>query len=394
MILLCPRCGAAYRANVRACPQDGAELQPAGAVDSRLGTIIGHYRLVDLLGKGGMGAVYVAEHIYIGKLVAIKILHEQYAAESDAVGRLLQEARAAAGIGHGNIVAVSDFGETADGLAYLVMEYVEGKPLDQLLEEAAPLPLFRAINIVNQIGSGLAAAHEKGIVHRDLKPENVMLQQVAGRRKIVRGLAAEHRTVEMETTYDHVKILDFGVAKILDLADPSRRTMSGMIIGTPHYMAPETARARGDVDHRIDIYSLGVMFYEMLTASLPFDGNNPVEVMLAHCTQPVTPPRERNPRAEVTDAADALIQRALAKDPDERPQHMDEFLVELQECYGDENFLRNVEKQDKTERGSYARPRTLTEDLKELFAGGSGGGNDILERAFVDDDDSDERKKR
>ncbi|MDB4965009.1 MAG: serine/threonine protein kinase [Myxococcales bacterium] len=400
MILLCPRCGIAYRSTpgkgVRHCPNDDAELQPAAAVDSRLGTTIGHYRVVDLLGKGGMGAVYVAEHIYIGKLVAIKILHEQYGAESDAVGRLLQEARAAAGIGHANIVAVSDFGETPDGLAYLVMEYVEGKPLDQLLEEEAPLPLFRAINIINQIGSGLAAAHEKGIVHRDLKPENVMLQTVAGRRKIVRGLVEQRPTVELETTYDHVKILDFGVAKILDLtdADPARRTMSGMIIGTPHYMAPETARARSDVDHRIDIYALGVLFYEMLTASLPFDGSSPVEVMLAHCSQPVVPLRVKNPNAEVTDAAEALILRALAKDPDDRPQQMDEFLEALQDCYGDENFLRNVEKEGGVQPGGYARPRTLTEDLKDLFSGGGGGGNEILERAFLGSDGPRDKTKK
>jgi serine/threonine protein kinase len=384
MILVCPRCGLAYRSTVSRCPNDGAELRPAAAVDSRLGTVIGHYRLLDLLGKGGMGAVYVAEHIYIGKLVAIKILHEQYAAESDAVGRLLQEARAAAGIGHANIVAVSDFGETPDGLAYLVMEYVEGKPLDQLLEEEAPLPLFRAINIVNQIGSGLGAAHAKGIVHRDLKPENVMLLECVGRRKVVRrGKDDAPPTVEMETTYDHVKILDFGVAKILD-ADLSRRTLSGIVIGTPQYMAPETARATKEIDHRIDVYALGIMFYEMLTAKLPFEASSPMEMMLAHCNHTVPPLREREPRAEVTDAAEALIMRSLAKHPDERPADMDEFLAELQTCYGDENFLRNVERQaEPPVRGERPpRQRSLTEDLKDLFAG---GGNEILERAFADD---------
>ena len=388
-MLVCPRCRHAFRPSQRVCPRDGTELQPAASVDSRIGTVIGNHRLVDVLGTGGMGAVYLAEHIYIGTRAAIKILHEQYAAESDAVARLLQEARAAAGIGHGNIVAVSDFGETPDGLAYIVMEYIEGRPLDALLEESAPLPLFRAINIVNQIGSSLGAAHAKGIVHRDLKPENVMLLECVGRRKIVRrGKDDAPPMVEMETTYDHVKILDFSVAKILD-AGLSRMTLSGIVIGTPQYMAPETARATKEVDHRIDIYALGIMFYEMLTAKLPFDASTPMEMMLAHCNKPVPPLREREPRAEVTDAAEALIRRALAKHPDDRPADMDEFLSELQTCYGDENFLRNVERQAESRGERAPRPRSLTEDLKDLFVG---GGNEILERAFAADEPP--KKKR
>ncbi len=377
-MLLCPRCRHAFRPSVRICPRDEAVLLPATSIDSRIGTVIGNHRLLDMLGTGGMGAVYLAEHVYIGTRAAIKILHEKYAAESDAVARLLQAARAAAAIGHGNIVAVSDFGETSDGLAYIVMEYVEGRPLDALLEDSAPLPLFRAINIVNQIGGGLGAAHEKGIVHRDLKPENVMLVECAGRRKVVHRHSG---AVEMEGSYDHVKILDFGVAKMLD-TELSRRTMTGVVIGTPQYMAPETARATQEVDHRIDIYALGIMFYEMLTARLPFDASTPMEMMLAHCGQPVPPLRERNPRAEVTPAAEALILRALAKAPDERHGDMDELLDELQGCFGDENFLRNVECEQAGPSHRAPRPRSLTEDLKELFAG---GGNEILERAFADD---------
>jgi eukaryotic-like serine/threonine-protein kinase len=387
-MLLCPRCRHAFRASQRVCPRDGVELVPPATVDSRIGTTIGNHRLVDILGTGGMGAVYLGEHVFLSTRAAIKILHEQYAAESDAMARLLQEARAAAAIGHGNIVAVSDFGETSDGLAYIVMEYVEGRPLDALLEASAPLPLFRAINIVNQIGSALGAAHSKGIVHRDLKPENVMLVECAGRRQVVRrGAGDTPPTVEMEASYDYVKLLDFGVAKMLD-ADLSRRTMSGVVIGTPQYMAPETARATMDIDHRIDIYALGIMFYEMLTAKLPFDASTPMEMMLANCGKPVPRLHERNPRAEVTPAAEALILRALAKLPDERHADMAEFLAELQGCYGDENFLRNIERQEAAAAASERapRPRSLTEDLKELFAG---GGNDILERAFA----ADEKKK-
>jgi len=276
------------------------------------------------------------------------------------------------------------------------MKLVRGRTLEDYLDEAREQwrkqgredgehALAARLEVYLHVCDALSYAHERGVLHRDLKPENVMLQTVAGRRKVVRGIDSQaHPTVEQESTYDHVKILDFGVAKFLDLEDPSRRTMSGTIIGTPHYMAPETARATSEVDHRIDIYALGVLFYEMLTAALPFEGKNPVEVMVAHCSQPLVPPRTKNPHAEVTDAADALIARALAKDPADRPRTMHEFLDELQRCYGDDNFLRNVEKQSQP-GGMYARRRSLTEDLKELFA--SGGGNEILERALARDDD-------
>jgi serine/threonine-protein kinase len=157
-----------------------------------------------------------------------------------------------------------------------------------------------------------------------------------------------------------------------------------MVIGTPQYMAPESARGNSEIDHRIDIYALGVMFYEMLTGKLPFDGTTPMEMMLAHCSKPVPRIRERNPGAEVTAAAEALILRAMAKNPDERHADMNEFLAELQSCYGDENFLRNLEQQARAGEAEprAPRPRSLTEDLKELFAG---GGNEILERAFADD---------
>jgi len=250
-MLLCPRCRHAYRGSQRVCPRDEAVLVAPATVDSRIGTVIGNHKLVDMLGTGGMGAVYLGEHIYIGTRAAIKILHEQHAAESDAVTRLLQEARAAAAIGHGNIVAVSDFGETHDGLAYIVMEYVEGRPLDALLEESAPLPLFRAINIVNQIGSALGAAHQKGIVHRDLKPENVMLGD-----------------------FGEVYVLDWGIAKVLhghetplddtiDLPGDSPATRAGTVLGTPSYMAPE--RRHGDADPRSDVFALGVILNEMLS---------------------------------------------------------------------------------------------------------------------------------
>jgi serine/threonine-protein kinase len=205
-------------------------------------------------------------------------------------------------------------------------------------------------------------------VHRDLKPENVILKQCRGRRKVVRGMLNREQqppTIETEASYDQVKLLDFGIAKMFD-AELGRQTLRDVVLGTPQYMAPETARGKHEIDHRVDIYALGVIFYEMLTGCLPFEATTAIEMMLAHCTKPVPPPRLRNPRAEVTDAAEALIRRALAKEPNERHEDMDEFLAELSTCYGDENFLRNVERQvaiaPPTDEPR-PRPRSLTEEL-------------------------------
>jgi serine/threonine-protein kinase len=290
-MLLCPTCGAAFRPPRGVCPDDGATLRPADELDPRLGSQIGNYRLVDLLGKGGMGVVYRAEQIYLGKPAAIKILHDRYASHHDLVSRFLQEALAAATIGHPNIVDVLDCGETQEGSAYIVMEYLVGRPLDQVLDEEGPLPLLRTINILNQVGRALAAAHDKGIVHRDLKPENVLLDRRPGRREIVRKKGAPVQAefeVDKEGEYDFVKLLDFGVAKMAD-APSLRQTMRGTIFGTPEYMAPEAARGL-PIDGRVDIYALGVMFYEMLTGSVPFEGKAPMEVIWAHVSRPIVPP--------------------------------------------------------------------------------------------------------
>jgi eukaryotic-like serine/threonine-protein kinase len=308
---------------------------------------VGKYKLHEIVGRGGMGVVYRGEHIYIGKEVAVKILHDGYGGREESIKRFLREARAASLINHPNIVDITDFGKSNDGTVFFVMEFLHGEPLDSLMQRERRLELIRAITIVNQIAGALGAAHTKGIVHRDLKPENVMLTKREGRRELIRQITDEsgaHTVTEREKAFDFVKILDFGVAKVRDPnVSEGRVTQQGVVFGTPEYMAPETARI-GVSDPRTDIYALGVIFYEMLTGTIPFAGETAVDVMLKVVSEPVTPPRQRAPGIEITPEAENLIMRALAKDPLKRHQSMEELHEELQRCYGSVRYRRSMER--------------------------------------------------
>jgi len=308
---------------------------------------VGKYKLHEIVGRGGMGVVYRAEHIYIGKEVAVKILHDGYGGREESIKRFLREARAASLINHPNIVDITDFGKSNDGTVFFVMEFLHGEPLDALMQRERRLDLLRSITIVNQIAGALGAAHTKGIVHRDLKPENVMLTKREGRRELVRQFideSGQHTITEREKAFDFVKILDFGVAKVRDPnVSEGRVTQQGVVFGTPEYMAPETARI-GVSDPRTDIYALGVIFYEMLTGTIPFAGETAVDVMLKVVSEPVTPPRQRAPGIEITPDAEHLIMKALAKDPLRRQQSMEELIEELQHCYGSVRYRRSMEK--------------------------------------------------
>ncbi len=368
---ICPRCRAEYPPQERFCTRDNMVLVERADME-RIGHAVGNYHLHEILGRGGMGTVYRGEHVYIKKKVAVKVLHRQFAKYEEAVTRFLREARAASSINHPNIVDVTDFGPLDDGGVYFVMEYLEGTSLEDLIEKEGAIELHRALNVANQIALALAAAHEKKIVHRDLKPDNIMLIRKPGRRDVVRSLGAGNETatgefvIEREDVFDFVKVLDFGIAKVIapDELSPSQ-TIQGAIFGTPEYMSPEAARGE-DVDNRADIYSLGVIIFDMLCGRPPFEAQAAAEVLAMHINRAPPVPSEFAPHREITPAADDLILRAMSKDPDRRYQSMDEMRLELQRCYGSVAYKRNAQSIPGAPTvGPEGRTRRLTEELDE-----------------------------
>lgn len=296
----------------------------------------------EIIGLGGMGVVYRAMHIYIRKPAAVKVLYRHFFEQPGAKARFLREAQAASLVDHPNIVAVTDFGEAPDGTMYIVMSEASGVGLDEVLADEGTLPLLRALNIVTQVTQALGVAHAQGVVHRDLKPENLMLSRRVGRREIVREVREDDmfvERVEPEESFDFLTIVDFGAAGFIKYV-PGAYAEQGNLIGTPAYLAPETAR-EGVADERSDIYSVGVIFYEMLTGSVPFYGERPVDTMMKHINEAPEPPRSRNPYVEITQAAEDVILRTLAKDPAERHANMAELTADLQRCYGSTRFRRS-----------------------------------------------------
>jgi len=272
---------------------------------SLINQTVGNYRVTKLLGEGGMGLVYLAEHPVIGRKVAIKVLHVALAKDSDIVARFFNEARAIHMIGHENIVEILDFGQTSDGQPYFIMEYLTGESLSERIARGAIPPPETAI-ISEQMCRALGAAHTKGIVHRDLKPHNVqLLTKLDGRV--------------------HVKILDFGVAKILAAPDGAQsvKTRTGSLMGTPLYMSPEQCKGSGILDHRTDIYSLGVMIYEMLAGRPPFVAEGIGELFAKHMLE--DPPQLLDFAPATPPAMAAAIMKSLAKEIDDRFPTMEDF---------------------------------------------------------------------
>jgi serine/threonine-protein kinase len=266
--------------------------------------IAGRYELEELTGSGGMSRVYRARDNQLGRLVAVKILHERFADDAEQVERFRREALAVARLNHPNIVTVIDRGE-ADGVQYIVFEHVEGEDLKHLISRSGPLPVRRALELAVQIGRALSFAHANGVVHRDVKPQNVLVRD---------GSA---------------KVTDFGIARADHLELDAERTESGTVLGTGDYISPEQARGER-ASERSDVYSLGALLYELLTGSVPFPAESAVAAALRHTTDPV--PDVLAARPDVPVRVANAVERALAKDPGDRFPMMDAFVDELVAC--------------------------------------------------------------
>ncbi len=260
------------------------------------GQSIGNYRIISQIGSGGMGAVYLAEHPLIGKKVALKVIHRDLAQNREVIQRFFQEAKSVNKIGHEHIVTVHDFGQSEEGDHFYIMEYIDGITLAKVLSNDTVMEGQRVLHIGSQIAAGLAAAHAAGIIHRDLKPDNIMLTK--------RG-----------RTDDYVKILDFGLAKVFS-GEGQGLTAIGVVLGTPQYMSPEACESKRDIDHRTDIYALGVLLFQMLTSRLPFDGATMGEILIKQVT--TLPPPLRAFNSAVAPAIEQIVLRCLAKKPDDR----------------------------------------------------------------------------
>jgi len=302
---VCPVCERKFPDKMTLCSADASVLKRLD--DPLLGqTLAGKYKIEKLIKTGGMGAVYRGRHVLMDKTVAIKVLRPSLAGDDAVVARFSREAKAASKISHPHAVSVTDFGEAENGVVFLVMEYLDGRTLKEVIVKEGPLSLGRAVEIVRQVAGALDAAHGQGVIHRDLKSENIML--------------VSHNGDEW------AKVLDFGIAKILQpvgSAADAEITQANLVVGTPQYMSPEQCSQSGALDARSDVYSLGIIVHEMLTGKLPFTGESATVVMMKQVQD--APPSVLASQSQLPAAVDQVIKRALAKQPIDRFQSAGEL---------------------------------------------------------------------
>jgi serine/threonine protein kinase len=311
----CPVCQAGYPTHFAVCPQDGTPLVEYGAWSE--GTVVrGKYRILEKIGQGGMGAVYKALHVTFDELRAIKVISPELVSDEMFLKRFKHEAVITRKLQHPNAVRVDDIDESEDGRPFIVMEFIQGRSLRKLIEEEGALPVGRTCAIIKQVAAGLDAAHRLGMIHRDIKPDNIVLID----------------TPEGE----QAKVLDFGIAKIKEsrMGDTAGLTLTGtgVVIGTPQYMSPEQAMGkRGDqLDGRSDLYSLGIVMYQMLTGDLPFKADTTMAMILAHLQAQPTPFQTVRPDLHVPEGIAAIVMRLLAKQPETRPSSARALIAEIE----------------------------------------------------------------
>ncbi len=306
---LCPTCGTEYPLSERFCPRDGTALRSTNALGDMVGSVVAdRYHIIKKLGEGGMGTVYLAEHVKMGRKSALKVMNPGMNQDPDAIARFNREAANASRLSHPNICAIYDFGETPEGLIYLAMEFIEGQSLTDVIEANHGMSAPRAASIIHQAADALGVAHDAGIVHRDLKPDNIM---------IMKGRDGS----------DMVKVVDFGIAKASS-SDAQKVTKTGLVVGTPEYMSPE--QLAGDkLDGRSDIYSLSLVAFNCLTGTLPFPSNSAQEAMIMRLTDHPKTLAEMRPDIEWPAELQAVMDKALARDADERYQKAPAFGIDM-----------------------------------------------------------------
>ncbi len=348
----CTTCGAEWPDDTRFCPSDGSSLKVAESTSLIGGILDDKYHILEKLGEGGMGAVYLGEHVRMGRKSAIKVLTQSLAQDHEAIARFNREASSAARINHPNVCAIYDFGDTKEGLIYLAMEYIEGESLTDLLKREGPLGPYRAATIIRQAGSALQAAHHLGIVHRDLKPDNIMVTRA-------------------RDGSDVVKVVDFGIAKAMSGDEGQKVTRTGLVVGTPEYMSPE--QLSGDkLDGRSDTYSLALVLFQMLTGKLPFEADNAQEIVMKRRADEPLQLNEALVGGSFPQELQQVIEGALQRMPNDRYASVEEFTRDTVQAVSGGHATPAVDTEGATQQLDMSRPdQQATEPLPSTRVSGS-----------------------